>query len=515
MRRRTTAALGVVVLLAGGYATADAVDALPRPWPGALTTDEPWAVPSPFPTVVLDPPPQVPLVLAAPPTAAPAPDPARLDALVEPVLADPRVSAGVGAVVVDVATGEVLHDVAAATPRTPASTVKLLTATAALTSLGPQTRLATRVLAGRDLATDAVAAGVATGTVHLVGGGDVLLVAGQGDPDAVAGRAGIADLAQEAAAALAERGVARVRVALDDTLFTGPRVAAGWGPVDLGGGFVAPVSALAVERGVLPGRTARDTDPGRTAALAFAEALAERGIAVEGEVVRAAAPPDAAELAVVESATVAELVAHLLEESDNDVAEALGRLVAIAAGEPADFTGATRAVPAAVERQGVDVSGVRMADASGLSEASAVPPLVLGRLLALTADPARPDLRPVATGMPVAGLEGTLAGRFAGPSSPAAGVVRAKTGTLVTVVALAGLVLDADDRLLAFAVVADAVPVGGVGGVREVLDGWVNRLAACGCTAAPPAAAAPARASRAAARSSRRPVSSVPVTVGG
>jgi D-alanyl-D-alanine carboxypeptidase/D-alanyl-D-alanine-endopeptidase (penicillin-binding protein 4) len=486
--RGRIATVAVAVALVAGYGVADAVDTLPDGWPGVLTTREPWEEPAPFPTVSLDPAPRPPEVLADLSADAPVPDPQRLGALAEALGADPRIAAGFGAVVVDVSTGTVLLDVAGAEPRVPASTVKLLTTTAALTALGADTRLPTRVLAGPSVATDAAAAGAAAGTVHLVGGGDVLLARDEGDPDAVVGRAGLAHLAAGTAAALRERGVTNVRVALDDTLFTGDRTAPGWGPIDLEGGFVAPVSALAVDRGAVPGQIARDPDAALTAARVFTDALGSEGIGIEGDVVREAAPEGAPELAAVESATVAELVEHTLATSDNDVAEVLGRLVAAAVGAPADFAGATAAVLAEVAEQGLDLGRVTMVDASGLSEQSAVPPLVLARLVAAVADPARPDLLPVATGLPVAGLEGTLGTRFDGDRDPAAGVARAKTGTLVTVVALAGLVLDADGRLLAFAVIADAVPVGGVGPARDTVDAWVNALAACGCGDDAPAA---------------------------
>lgn len=467
--------VGAVVALAVGYGAADAADVLPDAAPEWLTLAEPWAEPEPFPTVTLAPAPSPPAVLPDLDVAAPLPDGARLAEVTSALLADARLGTATGAVVLDAATGEVLVAADEATPRTPASTIKMVTTTAALASLGEEARLRTRVLAGLDAPAATVEG--ATGVIYLVGGGDVMLASGAGDAGAVVGRAGLGDLAAETARSLADRGVTRVRVLLDDSLFSGPTTAPGWGPIDLGGGFVAPVVALAVDRGIVPGQTVRDADPALTAARTFAAALAAAGVVVEGEVAREAAPSGAAELAAVESATVGDLVAHTLRESDNDVAEALARLVAVAAGQPADFEHAGAAVLATLAGLGLDVTGVTMADGSGLSEANAVPPIVLARLAALVADPMRPGLVVTATGMPVAGLEGTLADRFA-VSDPAAGVLRAKTGTLVTVVGLAGLVLDEGGRLLAFAALTNGVPAGGVDAARAAVDQWASALAA-------------------------------------
>ncbi len=86
--------------------------------------------------------------------------------------------------------------------------------------------------------------------------------------------------------------------------------------------------------------------------------------------------------------------------------------------------------------------------------------------------------------MPVAGFSGTLApgqsvfGNF-GPA--ALGMVRAKTGNLTTVVSLAGIVSDANGRLLAFAFMADKLPAGGLVHAAGVIDAMATALAGCGC----------------------------------
>jgi D-alanyl-D-alanine carboxypeptidase/D-alanyl-D-alanine-endopeptidase (penicillin-binding protein 4) len=105
----------------------------------------------------------------------------------------------------------------------------------------------------------------------------------------------------------------------------------------------------------------------------------------------------------------------------------------------------------------------------------------LAVLLAKTATAERTELQVMFAGLPVAGYTGTLADRFQDTRTRvAAGVVRAKTGTLRGVNTLAGITVDADGRLLAFAVMADH-GTGTTSSARELVDRVVSLLAACGC----------------------------------
>jgi len=176
----------------------------------------------------------------------------------------------------------------------------------------------------------------------------------------------------------------------------------------------------------------------------------------------------------------------MLSRSDNDLAEALARQVALTRGEPASFAGASSAIGGVLQgvlaRVGAPADSVRLQDGSGLSRLDRLQPAALTRLLAATAGSDRAQLAPVLSGLPVAGFDGTLDDRFrAGPAATAAGVVRAKTGTLNGVGALAGLVRTRDGRLLAFALAADALPVGGTRAAQTALDRLAATLARCGC----------------------------------
>jgi serine-type D-Ala-D-Ala carboxypeptidase/endopeptidase (penicillin-binding protein 4) len=402
-------------------------------------------------------------VLASLSTEAPVPDPTVLSGVLTPLLADPALGSGLSAQVVDVATGEVLFDRDSADPSTPASTAKLLTGLAALTSLDPAQTLPTTVVAGST-----------PGEVVLVGGGDPTL--STTDPSlAYPGAATVADLAGQVRSALGTTPVTSVVV--DSSLFSGPLTGPGWGPDDAPSTYAAPVTATAVDGArVSPDSVQRSGAPGTDAGQALADALGASGATVTlGE-----APAGAHTLGTVESAPVVRLVEQAISASDNLLAESLARQVALAHGLPASFDGAARAVTDALTEAGLDTTGLTLADGSGLSSADQVPASLLVDALRSAADGSIPGAADLLTGLPVAGYDGTLADRAVVDGSGTPGSVRAKTGTLQGVNDLAGTVLTADGRLLAFAVMADGT-VGGLTVGEGALDQVADALAGCGC----------------------------------
>jgi D-alanyl-D-alanine carboxypeptidase/D-alanyl-D-alanine-endopeptidase (penicillin-binding protein 4) len=155
--------------------------------------------------------------------------------------------------------------------------------------------------------------------------------------------------------------------------------------------------------------------------------------------------------------------------------------VAIASHQPASFDGSAAAVSAELTKLGIPMAGVVLNDGSGLSKANLIPPITLAKLLALSASPDHPELRPVLTGLPIAGFTGTLVNRFGARSgaNDAAGIVRAKTGSLSGINTLAGTVVDADGRVLVFALMTRTGA--GADEARAAMDRIVARIAACGC----------------------------------
>lgn len=397
--------------------------------------------------------------------ASPIPDPASLAATLRADAHDPALGT-VAAVVVDARTGTELYARHAGRSVAPASTAKLLTAAAALTRLAGAEPLTTGVVRSGD-------------TLYLVGGGDVTLAlrSQPGYPHV----ATLAALAAKTAAAVTPGEALQLRY--DASGWSGPDLASGWSPGYLSAGNVSRLRPLEVDEGHLAeGATApRAVDPARQAALAFRRALRVSGVHVQGPLRPGVAPSSGLGIASVDSAPIPAQVVRMLTESDNDLAEALGRLIARHDGRPATFEGAAAAVTAAVRDLGVPMRGVRLHDASGLSRDDRVTPRALVALLQLVAN-GNPTLAPLAAGLPVAGFTGTLADRYRGKTTDAgAGVVRAKTGTLAGVSALAGQVVDADGRLLVFAFLADHVP--SPTPAEVALDRLATALSACGCRA--------------------------------
>ncbi|WP_311734087.1 D-alanyl-D-alanine carboxypeptidase/D-alanyl-D-alanine endopeptidase [Streptosporangium becharense] len=398
-------------------------------------------------------PPPVPVVTAGPVLAAggngPLPAKGTLAGRLTAALGDPALGDSVGGVVLDAETGATLFDGGAATAITPASTTKVVTSVAALASLGPDARLSTRVVRG-----------ASPGSIILVGGGDPTLAGPGARTDQVYPRpASLTVLASRTAKALKAAGLTKVTAAYDDTLYTGPRTASTWKPGYVPEGSVAPVTALMINSGkVSPGGHSRVSDPSRTAYVAFVSLLRKYGISVSGSAARAKAPAGAQEIARVDSAPVYALVERALTLSDNDLSEALARQVALKEGEPASFDGGAAAVGKVLSRLGA-ASGITVHDGSGLSPKNRITPQALAHLVAVAASPANPRLHPAISGMPVAGFTGTLGHRF-GRSHSAYGLVRAKTGTLDGVSALAGTTTTRGGRLVTFAFMADDVPSG-------------------------------------------------------
>lgn len=391
---------------------------------------------------------------------ATAPVASAVSAALEGPLSDSALGGSVGAVVIDVATGELVFDQDGTTPRSTASNEKVFTAVSVLSALGPDQRLVTTVTWDPT-----------TSVLTIVGAGDPTLasVAAEGSS--------LGELADEVAAQV-DPGTS-IALRYDTSLFTGPAIAPGWDSSYPAMGVAAPVSALVVDRARIPGSDAREPDPALAAATMFAGMLGERGLAVDGPQPGTAIGSVIAE---TESVALATMVETMLTESDNDMAEQLAHLAGAALTGTGSFESGAAATKQALTDLGVPTTGLVSVDGSGLSYDDVASPSTLASVIATAAGASSPPWSwPLITGLPIAGLTGTLNDRFlSGEAAAGAGIVRAKTGTLIGVSTLAGTVVDANGRLLVFAFMSDKA--GDVALSRDALDRAATALAECTCS---------------------------------
>ena len=384
-----------------------------------------------------------------------------------------------------------LYAANADTARVPASTFKVLTLFVLNHYANLQARLRTRVT--RD------AAGL-----YLMAGGDTLLGAGASNPKQIVGRAGLTTLAELTVKALlqGEKPTAALPVYLDGTFFTGPGVNPGWDDADVASGQITPIHPIALESHTVPGKSTasnpvRPDDAAVAAQQAFVDALntvgKESGMSFT-LAERRTAPAEAAEIAAVESATLLEQAQHMMLESDNALAEVLGRCAAIAAGKEGSGEAAQQTVRQALVDAGVNIENLVQADVCGMSLTDRVTARTLVQVVALlNADEHAEQLMST---FPVAGVSGTLSNRFGAANAVHARTfVQAKTGTLYTVSSLCGVATRPDGTRLIFAIIlndlggSDALPA-----AKERVDAAAaaiaNRSSASASASAGPTAVA-------------------------
>jgi D-alanyl-D-alanine carboxypeptidase/D-alanyl-D-alanine-endopeptidase (penicillin-binding protein 4) len=406
--------------------------------------------------------------LRGPDANAPTPTAAGVEQVLAGPMSDPALGT-VSGIVIDPAAGEVLYQKDAETALTPASTGKILTAAATLLSLDHTEQLVTKVVEGEQ-----------PGEVIIVGGGDPTISSlPPGEDSVFPGAAHLSELVDEVKAS----GVPVQTVYIDQSRYTGPRLAPSWLPADVGAGYIAPIVPAMLDadrRDPKVNYSPRTNDPGRRLVAAFAERIG----ATPAASIEKKAPADAKVLGEIRSAPMAQLVDNMLDHSENTLGDILAHEVAVAAGEEPSFDGASKAILDVLRENDFDVGGVVLRDGSGMSEENKMTAKLLAQVLAVAAapdgqDPRTAKLRPLLGGLPVAGGSGTLADRYADDDTRAGkGWVRAKTGSLTGVNSLAGIVLDKDNRPLVFAFVTSGTTAATA---RPALDRVTAALRGCGC----------------------------------
>jgi D-alanyl-D-alanine carboxypeptidase/D-alanyl-D-alanine-endopeptidase (penicillin-binding protein 4) len=415
-------------------------------------------------------PPPPPAVTAKPsivPVAdsAPMPTTSALAAALAAAVADPNLGR-LGGRVTDAMSGKELWQQLDDAPMQPASTNKTLTSAAALLALDREARVTTRVVAATQ-----------PGAVVLVGGGDPTLSAAPPGQDTwYHGAARISDLADQ----VRRSGVTPMAVQVDTSLFSGPTMAPGWDPADIEGGDIAPIESVMLDAGRIQPATdesRRSVTPALDAGRALAAALGvdSQQVTITGHPV----PVGARQLAAVQSAPLIDRLNEMMNVSDNVMAECIAREVAASMHRPLSFAGAVDAVTNRLNTAHVDTGSATLHDSSGLSVDDRLTAKILDSVVQAAAGPDQPTLRPLLDLLPIAGGSGTLSDRFLDATANAgpAGWLRAKTGSLTAINALAGIVTDRSGRVLTFALISnDAGPTG-----RTAIDTLAATLWSCGC----------------------------------
>lgn len=406
-------------------------------------------------------------------------------------------------------------------PLRPASTMKILTSAAALTLMKPEFSYETAIFASAPIDE----AGTLVGDLYI---------RGSGAPDLVGEAWWL--MARELAG-LGLRRVTGDLVA-DDSFFDDAPRPAGWPPLSNDSWYNAPVSALSCNFNVItlrvtPGehagarpdlnleptstffrvlnraRTAsRHTDlrvdrvleDGRTTIVidgnirlgseplvfnraveeptlfalhTFRDIASREGVTIAGSLRRGLVPADAHRIHVHRSRPLAVLIRDMNKNSNNFMAEALLKtLGARFEGTPGTTAGGIATLESYLADLGITTGRARLADGSGLSKLNRLH----AGLLAETLVRVHRDfsIGPELVGsLSVGGIDGTLDARFSNGVDRRR--IRAKTGRLDGVAALAGYAVNRDGHPFAFAVLANNIRSSNVSAQRAI-DRFVGEL---------------------------------------
>jgi D-alanyl-D-alanine carboxypeptidase/D-alanyl-D-alanine-endopeptidase (penicillin-binding protein 4) len=420
----------------------------------------------------------------------------QLNYIIGSITAESR--ADIGVYVKSMRNGDMLYSHNIHQPLTPASTLKVLTAEAALLYLKPEYRFSTQLLTDAHTIKD----GVLQGNLYIVLGGDPTLTYND-----------LVDLilnlrSQEIS------GIAG-NVYIDNTAYDGNFYGPDWVWKDKGYCYAAPISASIINHNCLPLRVTPSrvgqaanietspnffyppiknyvmTKPNRSSCSVhlssdlgsgleidgcmpkgkdawgvsyvvtdiseynralFKGVLNNMGIKLDGIVTFGSAPKNLSMIARHDSAPLTELITEMLKKSDNIIAGALfKKLGQLYTQKPGSWETGSYAVSQILSRTaGVNVYGLRILDGSGLSPSNITTPSQLMQVLDFAFHHA-PTNDAFISALPIAGVDGTLKHRMGNIARR----VRAKTGTISGVVSLAGYVMTADKEVFAFVIMVN------------------------------------------------------------
>lgn len=337
----------------------------------------------------------------------------------------------------------------------PGSNQKIVTAAVAAILLPATTVFTTRVFGQVD-------GSKVAGNILLVGGGDPLLTTSdyaKMEKFPTLKPTSLEELAQR----VFESGVRSIEgsVVGSDELLSSSRYVDSWGSGVRGieGG---PLGALMVNDGVVVSNPIKPDDPSLAAATEFTRVLRNVGITVNGSPASNGKMTDnTTEIAKIDSAPLIDVIAEMLTNSDNNTAEILLRHIGLAHNGKGTTESGLEASSQLLKSWGF--TGFTLKDGSGLSRDNRLSCSLLISLLT------RAELSQIFDrGLATAGTTGTLSDTFT--KSPVAGLLRAKTGTLLNVKTLSGYLPQKAGSHLYFALILNGTAIADQGNYRPIWD---------------------------------------------
>lgn len=421
----------------------------------------------------------------------------------------------VGICVETLETGDVIYGKNDNRPLIPASNLKVVTTAVALALLGPNFQFETSIWGNT-----ADSNGVMKGNLYLRGTGDpTFMEPFTNDPT---------EVLDKMAQVLKKRGVKVIEGDLvgDDSAFDREFLGRGWKPRYLLYDYAAPAGALSINAntvrliikngstrmvpdnnymkivykktgqsnvyvdrklgtdtitisGSSPGTIYRNltiNNPSKLTTYAFASILKSKGIRIAGKV-RLINHDDSEYMKNTHkvcfhlSIPLKKIVRQINKESDNVCAQHVFKAISYYIKGKGSCDNSNETIREFMKKAGIDASGFRMADGSGLSEYNRISPHQMCQVLRYMYN--HPNGKVFFSSLPVAGKDGTLSYRMAGIS------VNAKTGSLNGQIALSGYVKTASGQTLVFSVMTNYHPYSN-GAIRGNEDQLLRVIASFG-----------------------------------
>ena len=156
----------------------------------------------------------------------------------------------------------------------------------------------------------------------------------------------------------------------------------------------------------------------------------------------------------IQSPQLLKMIKFALLYSDNVLSQRLVMLATTKSGYAADKNGLNEMMNEKLTALGIDTTGLHLEDGSGLSGGNRISAVTVSQLLLKIRS--EPKLKVVYDSLPTSGQSGTLIGRYHSTAPQAVGLVKAKTGSTRNTVSLAGFAT-AGEKEYIFVVIADHV----------------------------------------------------------